>query len=384
MESVADHLKLTGKNTAEQWENVLRHFEVGANVDEISFVRDMKNLVDVNMNLATDALPLKESEREDVRKILKDPSHYQAKSPFTEARLTEFQTFQLVKKGIIQKTVDTQVSRIRLMKAWLESSKKELSFDSIGEYLDTLKVTDKTKKQHLFAGSSFWKWAMKNDDSFKSSFKNIAPAFEKHEFVVNRTEKRSRDNRKSYKVADVVKIYNAAKAMKNREILTDLILIGAHTGARIEEICQLEIKDIVDDEGVLSFDIDKSKTKAGVRYTPIHPVIKPIIERMMKDSKDGFLIKSPAGNKYGIRSDAYSKQFGRLKTALGYDKFHVFHSFRGTVITQLHRADVPPITIQAIVGHETDTVAFDTYSEGPSPQQKLAAISKVNYGLDLA
>ncbi|MCF5597521.1 tyrosine-type recombinase/integrase, partial [Pseudomonas sp. PA-3-10C] len=141
--------------------------------------------------------------------------------------------------------------------------------------------------------------------------------------------------------------------------------------------------DVIDDEGVLSFDVYKSKTEAGVRYTPVHPAIKPIIERLIKESTDGFLIKSPAGNKYGIRSDAYSKQFGRLKTIAGFNEQFVFHSLRATMITQLHRADVPPITIAAMVGHETGTVTFDVYGEGPSPQQKFEAISKVDYGLEI-
>ena len=54
------------------------------------------------------------------------------------------------------------------------------------------------------------------------------------------------------------------------------------------------------------------------------------------------------------------------------------------MITQLHRADVPPITIAAMIGHETGTVTFDVYGKGPSPQQKLAAISKIDYGLDIS
>ncbi len=107
--------------------------------------------------------------------------------------------------------------------------------------------------------------------------------------------------------------------------------------------------------------------------------ITPVIERLAEQSEDGYLIKSTSGNKYGNRSDALSKQFGRLKTDLGYNSQFVFHSLRKTVITQLQRADIPGILIAAIVGHETGTITFDVYSSGPSPKQKLHAISKLQY-----
>ena len=332
----------------------------------------------------THGLPVSLDSITEIKSILDDPKNYKIKSPFTKSRLDTFSTYQREQKGIIEKTIDMHVSRLEKLKDWLEAQNHEISFKAVNLWMESLvDITPKTKKQYLFSGQSFWKWAMKNDDGFKTQFKDLVPPFEKHEFEVNRMEKRTKLKRKAFTIADVKTLYLACKETKNREILTDLFLIGAHSGARIEEICQLRKEDVIDDEGVLSFDVYKSKTEAGVRYTPVHPVIKPIIERLIKESTDGFLIKSPAGNKYGIRSDAYSKQFGRLKTACGYNEQFVFHSLRATMITQLHRADVPPITIAAMIGHETGTVTFDVYGKGPSPQQKLAAISKIDYGLDI-
>lgn len=327
--------------------------------------------------------PINLSSINEIQSIIDDPKKFKIKSPFTKSRLEAFSVHQREQKGIIEKTIDMHVSRLEKLKDWIEAQNHEISYESVNLWLESLTdLTPKTKKQYIFSGQSFWKWALKNDEGFKNQFKNIAHPFEKHEFEVNRMEKRTKLKRKAFTVADVKKLYLACKSAKNREILTDLFMIGAHSGARIEEICQLRKEDVIDDEGVLSFDVYKSKTEAGVRYTPVHPVIKPIIERLMEKSTDGFLIKSPAGNKYGIRSDAYSKQFGRLKTSLGYNEQFVFHSLRATMITQLHRADVPPITIAAMIGHETGTVTFDVYGEGPSPQQKFEAIAKVDYGLD--
>lgn len=317
---------------------------------------------------------------EEIRSILDNPSNFKIKSPITTHRIASFEAYQTKTKGIIQKTVDTQANRLKMIGAWLEAEQRDLNHESIASYLDTLDLSIKTKKQYLFAGSSFWKWAVKHDENFKKLHRDQQSPFEKHNFPVNRSKRNDGSmERKAFTPEDVTRLYDAAKATKNRETLTDLILLGAYTGARIEELCQLQAQDIVTEEGVKCFYFYDGKTAASERHTPIHPEIQDTVERLIRNSKDGFLIESPAGNKYGNRSDALSKQFGRLKTSLNYNSQFVFHSFRKTVITQLQRADVPGILIASIVGHETGTVTFDVYSAGPSPKQKHDAISKLKY-----
>lgn len=381
-ESVADYLRLGPQHGQDEWESILRHFEVGSVPNDFGFNRDIKSLVQANMDRQASTLPLKPAEREDVRQILKDPSHYTTKSVITTSRIASFEAYQSKTKGIIQKTIDTQVKRLELMKTWLETSKRGLTQENIASYLDTLSISIKTKKQYLFAGSSFWKWAIRHDENFKKLHRDQQSPFEKHEFPVSRNKRNNGSTeRKAFTPEDVTKLYEAAKATKNRETLKDLILLGAYTGARIEELCQLQTQDIATEEGIECFYFYDGKTAASERHTPIHPAIRETVEKLIRESTDGFLIKSPAGNKYGNRSDALSKQFGRLKTSSGYNSQYVFHSFRKTVITQLQRADVPGILIASIVGHETGTITFDVYSSGPSPQQKYKAISKIKYKL---
>jgi integrase len=382
-ESLADFMRIGPEHSEEEWERILRHFAVDATPDDLGFNRDVQSLIQGNMDRQTNTLPLKETEREEIRQILKDPSHYRAKSPITIARIKTFQTHQIQAKGIIQKTVDTQVSRLENLKKWLEDNRRDLTHESIASYLDTLSVSDKTKKQYLFAGSSFWKWATKHDENFKKLHRDQQSPFEKHDFPVNRSKRNNGStDRKAFTPEDVGRLYEASKAKRNRETLTDLILLGAHTGARIEELCQLKVKDLITEEGIECFYFYNGKNAASERHTPVHPAIKGIVDKLSRNSKDGFLIPSPAGNKYGNRSDVYSKQFGRLKTSLGYNRQFVFHCFRKTVITQLQRADIPGLLIASIAGHETGTITFDVYSAGPSPKQKYNAITKLAYPLD--
>jgi hypothetical protein len=62
------------------------------------------------------------------------------------------------------------------------------------------------------------------------------------------------------------------------------------------------------------------------RQVPIHLKLKPVMRRQMKASKDGYVLLGLVPNKYNDRGSAIRKRFGRLKTSIGYDEAHVFHS----------------------------------------------------------
>jgi integrase len=308
----------------------------------------------------------------EVKGILKDPSHYRAKSPITATRLDAFEDYQR-RRGVVAKTVDTQLSRLKKLKAWLEENQRELNHESIEAYLDTLNCATKTKKNQLFAGNSFWKWAIKKDKTFKQQYQNQANPFEKHDFEEIRGVRKK--ERKAFTVADIQRLYESAKGQNKRQNLADLIMLGAYTGARIEELCQLKVTDIVAEDGVDCFYISNGKNENAERIVPVHKELKPLVKRLTKDANGEFLISASCRNKYGKRSDSLSKQFGRLKRDLGYGPDHVFHSLRKSFITFLQNNDIPGLTIASIVGHETGTITFDVYSAGPSPRQKLKAIS---------
>lgn len=84
-------------------------------------------------------------------------------------------------------------------------------------------------------------------------------------------------------------------------------------------------------------------------------------------------------NKYGDRSNAIGKRFGRLRTAQGFDGRYVFHSIRKTVVTILEQATVPEGVVADIVGHEKQTMTYGLYSGGTSLDNKRDAIEKLAY-----
>ena len=57
-------------------------------------------------------------------------------------------------------------------------------------------------------------------------------------------------------------------------------------------------------------------------------------------------------NRYGQRGDALGKRFTRLKTSLGFDEHHTFHSLRHTVVHLFRKAECPLEIRNQILGHE--------------------------------
>lgn len=174
----------------------------------------------------------------------------------------------------------------------------------------------------------------------------------------------------------VVLLWRKAVDGKDRA-LADLIALAAFTGLRIEEACRLKVADIEPDK---SLSVADSKTAAGIRVVPMHARIQPLVDRLCRDTADGYLIPSSAGSKYGVRSDPLSKRFGRLKTAAGFKgRKLVFHSFRKTVTTILEQAGVPENVSADIVGHEKKTMTYGLYSGGTSFEQREQAVAKIAY-----
>lgn len=314
-------------------------------------------------------------QREEIRMIASGGGIRKIRSPITKQRIATFRQYREA-RNVAEKTMDQQESKLEKLSAYLAKESKPLDFDAVSAWLDSLKLASKTLTQYLLAGNVFWKWAMKHDIRWREDFKDRANPFENHELPQTRGKERAERQRKDFQPKEIAELHAAALAADNTT-LADLILLGAYTGARIEELCQLRVEHLIKPDGIDSFDIVDSKTTAGIRVVPVHPALTHTVEHLKRDSQDGYLIPSDSKNKYGIRSDALSKAFGRLKEAHGYGGQHVFHSIRKTVITQLHRAGVQGPLIAELVGHETGTVTFDVYSQGASSSQKLEAISRL-------
>ena len=86
-----------------------------------------------------------------------------------------------------------------------------------------------------------------------------------------------------------------------------------------------------------------------------------------------------SANRNGERGDAIGKKFTRLKTELGFDNRHVFHSIRKTVVTILENEGVLENVVADLIGHAKNTITFGLYSGGVSLTVKGEALDKLAY-----
>lgn len=151
-------------------------------------------------------------------------------------------------------------------------------------------------------------------------------------------------------------------------------LLGAYTGARLGELCQLRTCDVRYVDGLPVIDItddgedQKVKNEAGVRTVPVHSALQRLgfmeyAKAMQAAGSDSLWPHLP------LRKDKPSDYFGRwfrvlrLAVGLGESRQTTFHYFRHTVRPLMRRAGYNDATMDKVTGHETGgsvgTVVYD-------------------------
>lgn len=193
-----------------------------------------------------------------------------------------------------------------------------------------------------------------------------------------RAIERLKSEREDWQLHDVIKLFDDP-LFKAYSLPTDsraggaasyfVPLLALYTGARISELAQLQTTDIeLDpaDEGrpVLRFQ-GRLKTDESRRRIPLHSQLvrlgfldywesvkasgpRPLFPAVRRSNLNG------AGGKLG-------EWFGEYKTGKGFDKAHVFHSFRHTMYSRLTVAGVPRDIADPLSGRSGKTVGQRHY-----------------------
>ncbi len=142
-----------------------------------------------------------------------------------------------------------------------------------------------------------------------------------------------------------------------------LPLLGLYSGARLEEMGQLEVSDIEfhPEHGpyiCIRRAVDRSKRTKNlnsVRNFPVHPKLVELgFLDFVASAKRGRLFPALRADKYGVLTTSFSTWFGRYLDRLDIkDSTRVFHSFRHTFIERgKEKSTVVPTEVrEAIVGH---------------------------------
>lgn len=162
-----------------------------------------------------------------------------------------------------------------------------------------------------------------------------------------------------------------------------LPLLALYTGARIEELCQLDLADVRFEENIPYVDLnelgDKSlKTAASTRRVPLHSTLIDLgFLEYVKDVKTAIpnaekVFPYLVEDKFGNLSTAASKKMNRYLVVAGvkHGETKVFHSFRHTANQELTDRGVSLELRCALVGHDLNNENAETYTE-PPPVDRL-------------
>ena len=254
---------------------------------------------------------------------------------------------------------------------------QEVTRKMAGNYVSNVMIPSgrapKTINRDISALSGLWNYAyrrghIEGDNPWKG------------QIVPEKTSKRGKDTddcERPFSIPQVRLLLDNAPD----QTLYDLILLGALTGCRIEELAQIKVRDINSD----CLTIRHGKNQSAIRQVPIHANLIGLVQRRKCDkSPNTYFLEELKMGTYS-RSGAVGKRFKTFRERLGL-KDHPnqerrsllnFHSLRRFFITEAERAGVEPWVLAAVVGHARQGMTLGTYSAGPSEAQKRAVVNAV-------
>lgn len=246
------------------------------------------------------------------------------------------------------------------------------------------KISSGTIKKYMGVYSTFFDWCESRgyaeSNPFKSLKANIIKGKHEVRYAFSDGELQSM----------IAEIENYPNGLIKKDYEYWGVIIGMYTGARLNEIAQLEVNDIKQMDNIWYFDINDDngkmlKTESSKRQIPIHNKLIEYgfidyINKLKQQKKTRLLHQLTWGRKgYGRNLGRFFNE--RLLPKLGIkDKNVSFHCLRHTVNTRLRQADVEDSKVKAILGHTGKQDMTDRYAqEGYKLSQLNDAIKKLSY-----
>lgn len=144
-----------------------------------------------------------------------------------------------------------------------------------------------------------------------------------------------------------------------------LPLLGPHTGARLEDLCRLRTRDVVQRAGVWCLHLHDTKREhrtgeAGImRHVPIHQTLIKLgwLDYVESQDRSGRLFPDLKPNQYEQLSAIWSTWFNEYLDAEGLDDPRLdFHSFRHTFKSFGQLSGIDNAVIEELIGHAPDSL----------------------------
>ena len=262
---------------------------------------------------------------------------------------------------------------------------------SISEILkmDVNPLSNRTVNNYLIRYSSFFNWLKRREEISTNPAEGLAI----------KSNRSPRAERAVFSKDELFKMLEMLKPEQKRPERYYITLLGLYTGARLNELCQLDTKDVITTEdGIRCISINTKgdpkksvKTNYAVRDIPIH---QDLIELGFLDyvNQRSVLNKKKLWNLNFDEKERYKRQISRWFNVRFKPKFITldtngkkdFHSLRHTLITYLMSKNIEEPVVASIVGHHVDSITFGRYGKGYPLATLESAINKVDYyGIDV-
>ena len=280
-------------------------------------------------------------------------------------------------------TIATRKARVLRFLHWLGDDQfiDEIERESINSYLreDLMKqdYSINTIKCHLSDIRAVFSWAV--DNGMIQHKDNPVSGLTRQVLETSRGKKEKPSRKWQIWTEDeLLKILPAVANHKRQEMLS-VFVIALYSGMRREEIAQAELANIDD----TSIYLPGRKAVNPIRYVPIHPIIKPLIDKLKGQRENGYLIKNFIGKptRDGKRAHHFSDTFSKLREASGITrKGVVFHSLRHTFFHAAINSGSSAYAIDAITGRvATDTSPY-AYSQNADLKTLINDVQNITHG----
>ncbi|MCE0875851.1 MULTISPECIES: tyrosine-type recombinase/integrase [Pseudomonas] len=197
--------------------------------------------------------------------------------------------------------------------------------------------------------------------------------------------------RKAFSQPQVRKLMDYANGLPEASWKRWLLCLGIITGGRLKEICQLTTGDVVTTEsGLVAIHINEAGEGKSIKNKQSERLV-PLTDGAYGFDLAAFLryvdVIRRSGSKslaqIGYRPSGEWVNQHAIPAALGdtYERGLVFHSLRHSLASLMQAKGVPIIHAQAIMGHASGTITYDTYGAGV-PVETITELLKKLFSAD--
>jgi integrase len=262
------------------------------------------------------------------------------------------------------------------------------------------KITKKTVNDRLSILSAFGKWLERTQAGFS------AETFNLQRFKRPKTEKQVVHGFSDQEVAQILGClaFSGCRSEKDqqspgqhriRDYRFWVPMLAAYTGARLNEITQLRLEDVVSVNGITCLNIadeheaQSLKSRNARRLVPLHPALHEagFLAYIESARTRGWqwIFEDVEQDRDSRRSLVAGKRFRVLLGRLGLKDSSRggLHRFRHSMVDRLRQSGVEKFVIAALVGHESpDRSITDRYGTASRPNvwSLARAVFQVSYG----